>query len=114
MPANKKITTTAKLPKKVQQRMLEQIIQEGYGLKGKSIWISESIMSFLKLPNFPELVDIAIEMEGMTEIVSMSLPEELGEQLEKAVITIRSQYPAMEGVKSKIIRASIMQRFLKS
>jgi hypothetical protein len=110
----KKITTTAKIPKRVQQSMLERIIKDEYGLKGKSRWISESIEKFLEMPNFPELVDIAEEMEEMTEVVSISLTELLMKKLDYAVVQVRKEYPAMEGVRSKVIRAGIIQRLLKS
>lgn len=110
---NKSLTTTAKLPKLIQQVMLERVVKDGYGLKGKSRWIGESIERFLQLPNYPELVDIADEMQEMTDVASISLSTELLKKLDHAVIQVRTQYPAMEGVKSKIIRASIMQRLLR-
>ncbi len=34
-------------------------------------------------------------------------------KLDQAIIKVRRQYPAMEGVKSNLIRASIMQRLIR-
>lgn len=107
-------TTTAKLPKQVKQKMLERVIKDGYGLKGKSKWIGESIEKFVLLEDYPELVDIAVEMEEMTSIASISISPELVKTLDAAVVEVRKKYPSMEGVRSKIIRASIMQRLLRS
>ena len=41
------------------------------------------------------------------------LPDELMFRIDRAIIEVRRQYPAMEGVKSNLIRASIMQRLIR-
>lgn len=79
---------------------------------GKSKWIIEAIEQFMQLANYPELVEIAGEMETMSDVVSIRLSEQMLEKLNEGVIAVRRQYPAMEGVKSGIIRASIIQRHL--
>lgn len=109
----KMMTTTTKLPHSAHQAMLEKIIRDGYGMRGKSKWISEAVERFLQIPNYPELVDIANDMEEMNEIISLRTSEELTLQLDKAIIEIRKQYPAMEGVKSSIIRAGVIQRLIR-
>lgn len=119
-------TTTAKIPKAINQQMLEKIIQDGYGMRGKSRWINEAVTSFLKLDNYPELVDIADDVTNKSstdeseeknkqamEIISLRISNELMLALENAVIEIRKLYPAIEGVKGKIIRASIIQRLIR-
>jgi metal-responsive CopG/Arc/MetJ family transcriptional regulator len=109
-----KIMTSIKLPKKLHYKLQQRVISDGYGMRGKSIWIIEAIESLLQLPDYPELVDIADDMdEQLTEMVSIRLPESLVNTLEKAIIQVRRHYPAMEGVKSNAIRASIMQRLLR-
>ncbi|EKD72939.1 MAG: hypothetical protein ACD_45C00507G0004 [uncultured bacterium] len=110
---NKKIMTSIKLQKLLHFKMQQQIIGDGYGMRGKSKWIIEAIENFLQLPDYPLLVDIANEMEQLTEIVSIRLSEGLMDQLDQAVIKVRRQYPAMEGVKSNLIRASIIQRLIR-
>lgn len=107
-------TTTAKLPKSINQTMLEKIVKDGYGLRGKSKWICEAIQEFLKLDNYPELTEIADDMETMDAIVSMRINEKLMKAIDKATVEVRKKYPSIEGVKSKIIRASIIQRFIRS
>jgi hypothetical protein len=34
-------------------------------------------------------------------------------RIEQAIVEVRKQYPTIEGVKSNLIRASIMQRLLR-
>ena len=69
---------------------------------------------FYELPDYPALVDIADDMDNqLTEIVSIRLPESLMIKIEQAIIEVRRHYPAMEGVKSNVVRASIMQRLLR-
>jgi predicted transcriptional regulator len=107
------VMTSIKLPKQTHQKMLEKIISDGYGMKGKSRWIVEAITNFLALQNFHELVDIATDISDVTEMVTIRLPNEVAAKIDKAIIAVRKCYPAMEGVKSHIIRASIMQRFIR-
>lgn len=107
------IMTSIKLPKQTHQKMLEKIISDGYGMKGKSKWITEAINNFLSIPDYHELVDIATDISDVSAIVSIRLPNVIVEKIDKAIIAVRKRYPAMEGVKSHIIRASIMQRFIR-
>jgi hypothetical protein len=109
----KKMMTSIKLQRLLHFKMLQRIISDGYGMRGKSKWIIEAVESFLQLPDYPSLVDIADEMEQLTEIVSIRLTEDLMNKLDQAIICVRRQYPAMEGVKSNLIRASIMQRLIR-
>jgi len=109
----RKVVTSIKLQKKLHHRLQQRIIEDGYGMRGKSKWIIESVESLLRLADFPTLVDIAEDMNQLTEIVSIRLPEELMLKIERAVVQVRKQYPSIEGVKSNLIRASIVQRLLR-
>ncbi|MCD6039728.1 MAG: hypothetical protein K0S27_1128 [Gammaproteobacteria bacterium] len=108
-----KVMTSIKLQKSLHYKMQQRIISDGYGMRGKSRWIVEAITSFLELPDFPALVDIAGDMNQLNEIISIRLPESLMAKIDQAIIDIRRHYPAMEGVKSNLIRASIMQRLIR-
>lgn len=108
----KKVVTSIKLQKKLHHRLQQRIIEDGYGMRGKSKWIIESIESLLQLVDYPTLVDIAEDMNQLTDIVSIRLPEDLMMKIEKAVVHVRKQFPTIEGVKSNLVRASIMQRLL--
>jgi hypothetical protein len=105
--------TSIKLQKIIHLKMQQRIISDGYGMRGKSKWIIEAIEDFLLLDDYPYLVDIAGDMEKLTALVSIRLTDTLAIKLDKAVIKVRRQYPAMEGVKSNLIRASIMQRLIR-
>ena len=93
--------------------MQQQIISDGYGMRGKSKWIIEAIQSFLKLPDYPALTDIADDMDQLSDVISIRLPDDLLSLIDRAIIEIRRNYPIMEGVKSNMIRASIMQRLIR-
>ncbi len=108
-----KVMTSIKLQKSLHYKMQQRIISDGYGMRGKSRWIVEAIESFLQLSDFPTLTDIAGEMKQLDEVMSMRLPESLMLQIDRAIIEVRRHYPAMEGVKSNLIRASIMQRLIR-
>lgn len=106
--------TSVKLPALLEKNMLERIVGDGYKFRGKSKWIAEAIEAFLKIPNYYEFVDIAGDMEQLNTPVSVRLPQELIVYLDKALILVRQHYPEMEGVKSNIIRASIIQRLIRN
>lgn len=109
----KTLMTSVKLQKKLHFTLQQCVVAEGYGMHGKSKWIIESIESLLEFEDFPSLVEIADVMENLDEVVSIRLPESLMTRMENAVITVRKQYPLIEGVKSNLIRASIIQRLLR-
>lgn len=109
-----KVMTSIKLQKKLHRRLQQRIIADGYGMRGKSRWIIEAVESLLQLNDFPSLVDIANNMDQLSDIISIRLPASLMNQIEEAVIAVRKQYPRMEGVKSNLIRASIIQRLLRT
>jgi Arc/MetJ-type ribon-helix-helix transcriptional regulator len=109
----KKVMTSIKLQKKLHRKLEQRIIADGYGMRGKSKWIIESIELFLKMTDYPTLVDIADDMDQLSEIISIRLPETLMRRIEQAVVQVRRQYPMIEGVKSNLVRASIMQRLLQ-
>ena len=112
--ATKTLTTSIKLTAAIEKEMLRMVIEEGYGLRGKSRWITEATHGFLLMPNYPELVDIADVELDQGRVISFRLQDSLMHDIEKAIVEIRKQYPAMEGVKSKIFRASILQRLLNA
>lgn len=109
----KKIMTSLKVQKLLHYKMQQRIISDGYGMRGKSKWIIEAIEKFLELPDYPTLVDIADDMDQLSEIISIRLPEILMSKIDQAIIKVRRHFPAMEGVKSNVVRASIMQRLLR-
>jgi metal-responsive CopG/Arc/MetJ family transcriptional regulator len=113
MTEDRKVMTSIKLQKNLHRRLQQRIIEDGYGMRGKSKWIIESIESLLDLCDYPTLVDIAEDMDQLSDMVSIRLPERLMVRIEQAIIHVRKQYPTLEGVKSNLIRASIMQRLLR-
>lgn len=108
----KKMTTSIKINDSLERLLLKRIVEDGYGLRGKSRWVCEAVEGLLQLEHFPELVEYADEMDNLNQMVSLRLTEALMDEVEEAVIKVRAQYPSLEGVKSKIIRAGILQRLI--
>jgi hypothetical protein len=113
--SDNKIMTSIKISKSIHTQLLQTVVAQGYGLRGKSKWIIDAICEFLNLSptNYVDLVDIANEMDDLTEVVSIRLPKEVMSKIEHGVIVVRKQHPSMEGVKSNIIRAAIIQKLLR-
>lgn len=119
-----KIRISFSIPKTMQQELREQIIKDGYGLRGKSNWIVNSIKNLLNLKNFIEYVHYtedmgssdAVEMNmGNSDVIeTISVDRAIKKMLDDAIYKVRSAYPMIEGVQSRIVRASIMQQLLRS
>ncbi len=112
MEAKAKITFV--LPDVLQQEFREQIIKDGYDMRGKSRWIKEGIESLLSMRNYPELVNLSNEMKGFEKVDYVVITREFKKCLDNAVIEVRKMYPALEGVQSGIVRTAIIQRLLRS
>jgi predicted DNA-binding protein len=109
----KKIVTSVKVPNDLDQQLSEAVIKDGYGMRGKSRWITEAIMAFLELDDFTQYVDIASEQSHLNKTLSFRMPTELAVRLDAAVIQVRKQYPLMEAARSNIVRASLFQHLLR-
>lgn len=112
MEAKAKITFV--LPDTLQKEFREQIVRDGYDLRGKSRWIAESIVNFLQMRNYPELVHLSHQMKGFGKMESVVISKDLKKEMDHAVIEIRKHYPVLEGVQSSMVRTAILQRLLQS
>lgn len=109
-----KIKITFVLPESLQKELKERVLKDGYDIKGKSRWVSESIEKLLKMNNYPDLVKMNDEMKGFEKLESVVVLKQLKIQLDDAIIQIRKSYPAIEGVQSRILRTAIVQRLLQT
>lgn len=105
--------TSFKLPEAIHTQVKERVIQDGLGMRGKNVWIKNAIEAFLMLQDYLLYVELADDMEGLNSTVSVRLPDSVLDNMEKTVTEVRLAFPRMEGVKSRIIRASIMQYLLR-
>lgn len=108
-----KAKITFVVPEILQNELRERVTHDGYGLRGKSKWVSEAIESLLALNNFAMLVQYSEEMNGFEKVETIVITTQLKQQLDNAIIEARRQYPTLEGVQSSIVRTAIMQRFLR-
>lgn len=109
-----RVKLTFAIQKKLKIEVQEKFIKEGYGLRGKSKWISEALEHLLSMKNFPDLVSYNDEMSGFDELETVVLDYKIKVKLEESVIEVRKKYPSIEGVKSRILRTAILQRLLRS
>jgi len=110
----KKIKLTFAIPKRMQKEMREKITADGYSMRGKSDWVAEAINSLLKSPNMHEFVNINDDLTGLDKMETILVSTELKDKLSQAVLDIRRENLALEGIQSRIIRASILQRLLRN
>jgi len=109
-----KIKIAFVLPESLQKEFKERVITDGYEIKGKSRWVSESVENLLDMSNYPELVKLSDDMKGFEKMESVVILKELKRKLENAMENVRKSYPMIEGVQSRILRTAIIQRLLLS
>lgn len=109
-----KIKITFVVPQSLQEELRRQVISDGYGMRGKSKWVGEAIENLLKLGSYPDLVTLGDEMKGFEKVETITVERTLKKALDHAIHDTRKQYPLLEGVQSRIIRTSIVQRLLRS
>lgn len=89
-----------------------KMLDEGYSLREKSKWISEAIEDFLTLKEYQSLVEMAELVNDFTKNETIYITPDIEDKLDEAIIKVRTQYPTLEGVKSLIVRASIIRRLV--
>ena len=108
-----KVKITFVVHESLQKELRERIINEDYGLRGKSKWVVEAIKMLLSMKNFPELVKFGNELSGFEKVETIVVDTGLKNQLNNAIIEIRKEFPALEGVQSRIVRTAILQRLIR-
>lgn len=101
------------VPNSLAQELKEQVIKKGYGMRGKSKWISESIQQLLATSNYPELVNLGAELTGLKKTETIVISKDLKYLIDQAIVATRRLYPTLEGVQSGIVRTAIIQKLLR-
>lgn len=100
------------LPNNAVKEIHARMLDEGYSLREKSKWISEAIEDFLKLKEYQSLVEMAELVDDLSKTETVYITSEIEEKLEEAIVKVRKEYLTLEGVKSLIVRASIVRRLV--
>jgi metal-responsive CopG/Arc/MetJ family transcriptional regulator len=100
------------LPNNAVKEIRTRMLNENYSLREKSKWISEAIEDFLKLKEYQSLVEMAELLDDLAKTETVYITSDIEEKLDEAIIKVRKQYPTLEGVKSLIVRASIVRRLV--
>lgn len=103
-----------KVPDAMQQELRRQVIEDGYGMRGKSKWVSEAIERLLSNNSYAEYVNLGEDMKKVDKIETVVVEPHIKELIDKAILEIRKKHPLLEGVRSCLVRTSIIQRLLRS
>ncbi|EKD70664.1 MAG: hypothetical protein ACD_46C00455G0002 [uncultured bacterium] len=105
---------TVRFSKRLQQEMQTNLVQLGYGLRGKSRWLKDTINRFLNKNNYIDYVEqgVALNQAELTEIEAFYLDETIIYKIQAAFIQIRKQHPLFEGVQSALIRSAIIYQLM--
>lgn len=110
-------TKSFKIPLELEKEMNQKLVAQGYGLRGKSKWICDSICKFLTFPDkdfILDCIELSEELENLTKSISFRPTEKVDALLDEWIIRVRTKMPLIEGLKSKIIRTAIIHNLLGS
>lgn len=100
------------LPENLSKEIRQRMLLDNYSLREKSRWISEAIDDFLKLNDYHNFVEMANLVVDLTHTETIHITSDLVDKLENAVLQVRKEHPVLEGVKSLIVRASVIRRLV--
>jgi len=88
----------------------QAVADDGYGGKGKSLWVREALTQLFE--HDPDLMNVGVgdDLEVNDAEDAFFLSMENGLAIDAAVEVIRSQYPRAEGIQSAIVRAAVRYR----
>jgi hypothetical protein len=112
------LKTSLYIPKLMAQHLTEEVIKNGYGMRGKNKWLCEKLDNFLNFSpdDYVEMVEASRPRHGEIKqnvLLTMRFPVKFENRIENMIEEIRQVYPHMEAVRSNIIRASIIQGLLR-
>lgn len=109
----KAIRTPVRLPKKLKDELDKAIILDGYGFKGRSLWVNDAIEKLLVIDTFYDLVILDDELHGAFVPDSFSLSRHIRDLLDDAIVLVRKNHPSLNAVVSAIVRTAIMQKLIR-
>lgn len=105
------IITSFRMPVAIEIRMQRRIIESGYGLRGKSRWLCREIENFLLTEKEGFVIGATKFFEDITshsQSICFRPTDTVRGLLSTWIALVRRANPEMGGVKSKIIRAAVM------
>lgn len=110
---SKKITV--RLPADLDFELANRVVAQGYGMRGKSKWVMEAVNNFLDLQDYIELVAYGEDLEeaNFNKPQAFYIDGDVVKKIQDALLAIRKVNPTLEGIKSLIIRSSIIQRIFR-
>ena len=110
----KKAKITFAITESLKKDLLKSVISDGYGLRGKSKWISEAVIDLIKIKDFEDLIAYNDGMHGFNKMETAIVDPAIEKIVEESVVVVRKKHPALEGVKSRIMRTAIIQRIVRT
>lgn len=108
-----KVKMSFAVPGTLKAELQQRVISDGYGLRGKSKWVSEAVSNLFNYDNHVDLIYLSDEIQGLDDMETVVLTYEMKVSIDHKIIDVRRKYPSLEGVKSRILRTSILQRLLR-
>lgn len=115
MTNKKSKKVTVRFSQQLKQAMEKQIIESGYGMHGKSKWVSDAITALATLSHLHELIEDGenINQGVLAAVEAFYLPQAVFKILRELMMHVRKHHPLLEGVQSAIIRTSVINKLIQ-
>lgn len=104
---------TVALPGDLLFALDKRVVEEGYGLRGRSKWLREALQQLVHYEDYVQLIGMPQGVKSARN-VTFTLDDESMQALNKAVADVRASNVFAEGVSSEVIRTAIYQRLLRT
>ena len=107
--------TSVAMPDKMRLALRHATVEEGYGLRGKSRWVSEALDEFLLLPEEKWVEMVAESDVPLDNTVNeyMSVDAAVWRRLQDSVLRLRHHEPTVQGPLGAIVRTAITWRIMR-
>lgn len=101
------------IPEGLSQDLAKHLEKIGVSSRQRSQWIEDAINRFLALEKRQELISQAVEMTNLKVRLYFFMSKGTRDKINEVTLLFKQDHPEIEGVQSKIVRASIMQKMLR-
>lgn len=112
---NRKCKITFKADANLISKMRQSIKKDGYGVRGKSKWISEALDELFANKDYIEMIEAdnpIVKLQNNPEVIYIAF--QLRERMDSVIKKCNIRNPFAKGMQSAIIRTAIFQRLLES
>ena len=102
---------SVRLSQRLKDRLPTCVTRDGYGMRGKSQWVAEAVVSLLRREGWEGAL-LAERVAPTDSQETFQLPADLVQRIQEEVRRVDQAHPSLHASQSTIVRAAINRRML--